>query len=167
MAALVTLGIIFLTSPWWPMVHAILLLKFPHVQQIDSLSFERLREAIPSIMLVDARSPEEFAVSHIAGARLLHVGVSEEALRRFSGPIVTYCSVGYRSALAAERLAALGKIEDVYNLRDGIFGWVRDGRLVVDDHGPVTRVHPFDPWWGSLLVERAKEGHSGPQNRQN
>ncbi len=59
--------------------------------------------------LLDAREPDEYAVSHLHGAiRVAPDSTAEQLSGRvdFSRPIVVYCSVGYRSSILARRLTA-------------------------------------------------------------
>jgi rhodanese-related sulfurtransferase len=107
----------------------------------------------PKPVLLDVRTPAEWNVSHLAGARRVDPkadaktaadGVAKDA------PIVTYCSVGYRSAEMAERLRAAGYIH-VQNLDGSIFQWANEHRPLVHDGGRVTRVHPYSARWGRLL----------------
>ena len=69
-------------------------------------------------VLVDVRSPQEFAAGHLAGA--LNVPVDEvkqrtEELRQIDHPLVIYCSAGVRCHKAAEILRRAG-IEVVHEL---------------------------------------------------
>jgi phage shock protein E len=69
-------------------------------------------------VLLDVRSPEEFAAGHLPGAVNIPVGevrarVAELGPR--SRPVVTYCRSGGRSARAAATLRELG-FEKVLNL---------------------------------------------------
>jgi phage shock protein E len=59
--------------------------------------------------LVDVRTPEEFAMGHVAGARNIPV---QELGARYAeipkGQVVLYCRSGARSASAAQFLSAKG-----------------------------------------------------------
>ena len=67
-------------------------------------------------ILVDVRSPGEFAAGHLEGARNIPVGELSSRLGELpkDKPIVVYCAVGARSATAAGLLAEAGY--DVRNL---------------------------------------------------
>lgn len=106
-----------------------------------------------SLIFLDAREPEEYAVSHIAGS--VPVGSDHftlDSLPKLSknARILVYCSVGYRSEKVTEQLAAAGYTH-VSNLYGGIFEWVNQGHPVVDEQGPTNRVHAFSPAWGVWL----------------
>ncbi|WNJ16416.1 rhodanese-like domain-containing protein [Pontibacter sp. G13] len=104
-----------------------------------------------SFLILDAREPREFEVSHLPNARC--VGYDELDLSAVehldkTQPILVYCSVGYRSEKVAEKLKAAG-FQAVYNLYGGIFDWTNQGLKVVDSSGQMTeRVHGFSPAWG-------------------
>jgi rhodanese-related sulfurtransferase len=103
-------------------------------------------------VLLDARTPAEFAVSHLRGARRIDpeaAGLDPIELAHDT-PLVVYCSVGLRSASVAERLARTG-FTHVYNLEGGIFQWANEGREVYRGAERVAKVHPFDRGWGRLL----------------
>lgn len=78
-------------------------------------------------ILVDVRTPEEFASGHIAGA----VNISLQSLpQRMSElpqdrPIVLYCRSGNRSNTAAQMLARAG-YTDIYDL-GGVIDWRAQG----------------------------------------
>ena len=69
-------------------------------------------------VLLDVRSPEEFAAGHLPGAMNIPVGevrARAAELGPRSRPVVTYCRSGGRSARAASTLRELG-FERVLNL---------------------------------------------------
>lgn len=109
------------------------------------------------ILLVDARTPKEFEISHLPNARNLQtVDEVKNFLATMATPperIVLYCSVGYRSADLASRVED-AKITDipVQNLLGSIFSWANEGRpLTKADNQPAEKVHPFDSKWSRLL----------------
>ncbi|MCC2545140.1 rhodanese-like domain-containing protein [Hymenobacter sp. BT175] len=113
----------------------------------------RLQRAPQSVLLLDARTPAEYKVSHLAGARLVDFDHFEQA--DFSGlprdrTVVVYCSVGYRSERVGERLQTLG-FATVRNLYGGIFQWVNEGRPVFNAKGATTNIHPYSALWSSWL----------------
>ena len=78
-----------------------------------------------AIRLLDAREPDEFAVGHIPGAKLLPLGDvltrAEEVMPDKNAQWLIYCRTGRRSADAAQKLEAQGYT----GLRDlgGILSW--------------------------------------------
>ncbi len=104
-------------------------------------------------LLLDARTPEEYAVSHLPGAVRVDPDADADALAAAVGGaerVVVYCSVGVRSAAVAERLRQQGV--EASNLEGSIFRWAGEGRPVVRDGEPVREVHPYDAVWGRLLA---------------
>lgn len=115
-------------------------------------------------LLLDARTREEFDVSHLPGAVFLphDAGALPEpsAAGAAERTVVVYCSVGYRSAMLARRLSEAG-YADVRNLEGSIFKWANEGRALAragagDAEGageaPATAVHPYNAEWGRLLA---------------
>ncbi|HEY7630606.1 MAG TPA: rhodanese-like domain-containing protein [Thermoleophilaceae bacterium] len=80
--------------------------------------------------LVDVREPYEHDTGRIAGARHVELGAlaaEAETIQR-DKPVVFYCRVGARSAMATQAFAASGW--DAYNLSGGIVGWVMAGQAI-------------------------------------
>jgi len=95
-------------------------------QGFENITPEDLRDKMEKgedFLLLDVRTPGEYAAGAIAGAYLLPV--QEIASRMKELPrdkeIVAYCRVGNRSAFAASHLAGLGY--NVKNLEGGIMNW--------------------------------------------
>ena len=74
---------------------------------------------------VDVREPDEFAVGHIPGAKLLPLGSvlsrAAEVLPEKDAPWLIYCRTGRRSADAVQKLEGLG-YTNLYDL-GGILSW--------------------------------------------
>ena len=142
-------------SVTWSFVHQQIEEDYPHAQSItvDSLAQWLDDPSLDPPILLDVREEEEFAVSHLLGAT--RVDPDETAFAflehaQAATPIVTYCSVGHRSAAVAERLQNAGFI-NVHNLEGSIFKWANEGHPVYRDGEGVEEVHPYDRWWGQLL----------------
>ena len=145
----------FLKAIIWGTLKRLIHAQFP---DISSLSTRELADwvAQPETnppLLLDARTPEEYEVSHLQQAHLPPIDLRE--LSRWAGitettPIVTYCSVGYRSAKLALQLQALG-YKQVFNLEGSLFEWVNQGYPVYHKEQVVQAVHPFNQYWGLLL----------------
>jgi rhodanese-related sulfurtransferase len=112
-------------------------------QTIKELSVDQVRDRDASTVLVDVRSPREIDVSRIPGA--ITKSQFESNKQRYQGKtIVTYCTVGGRSLLAARRLAAEGF--EVRNFRASMLGWCTAGLPLVDGDGNETQaVHLHSP----------------------
>lgn len=130
---------------------------FPSVRQLPAaqLAAWLTDSSRPQPLLLDVRQPEEFAVSHLAGARRVDFGEPANAVLAGvppTQPIVCYCAAGFRSSVMARRLARAGH-RDVFNLEGAIFDWACTGRPLVCGEQPVREVHPFN-WLGRLLLPR-------------
>jgi rhodanese-related sulfurtransferase len=113
-------------------------------------------------VFLDIREVEEFTVSSLPGADHLPPNkVPEAAVILTDIPpgatLVTYCTAGYRSGLAAIELEnSLGR--EVFNLDGGIIEWFNIGGDVVDPKGrTVHRIHPFGPEWARYVHPRTTE----------
>ena len=140
-------------------VHHGIAASHPSVAHINANDFSSLSE--PAMVVFDTREPEEFAVSHIAGAIRVAPDLPPEAFLNEFGHLVEgktavfYCSVGARSSQYAEQvqeaLRDSGAI-NVVNLERGLFGWHNDDRPLVQNSGAATRlIHPYDENWGRLV----------------
>lgn len=102
-------------------------------------------------VLLDVRTRAEFEVSQIHGARRVEPGASAGEIELSKDrPIVTYCSVGYRSAALATKLQEAGYTH-VQNLSGSIFQWANEGRPLEHAGRPAEKVHPYNAAWGKLL----------------
>ncbi len=104
-------------------------------------------------VLLDVRTPVEWNVSHLPGARRVDPDADAKAaadgLPRDT-PIVAYCAIGYRSGEMAERLRKAG-YTNVQDLEGSIFEWANEQRPLVHDGQPVRQVHPYSSTWSRLL----------------
>ena len=104
---------------------------------VQDISAEALLSSPPAGALVlDVRTPEEFASGHVPGAvniphteladRLSEVRVSKDS------PVVVYCERGGRAGQAAEVLLTAG-YSDVLHLAGDMSAWRSAGRPVVQE----------------------------------
>ena len=87
---------------------------------------EELNGASQAIVVVDVRTPKEYAAKHLPGARLVPF---EELDARYRHEIpdtvdkvLVYCAGGDRSRLACDFLGRQG-YTNIYNMREGLQGW--------------------------------------------
>ncbi len=137
----------------WAIVNFKVRHDFPTVRRIDSEHLSQWlsdpNRARP--ILLDVRTQEEYDISHLHNAQRVEPGsrVTSITVPR-DKPIVTYCSVGYRSAAFAKALQEAG-FKNVQNLSGSIFDWANKGYPIEQQGYPVKKVHPYDDRWGSLL----------------
>lgn len=148
----VALGWLGMASP--TSLAPLISLRFRSIDWVDAGTLADWMSGDPSSepTLLDVRTSEEFAVSHLRGA--IRVDPERPDLRSLKlaqrSPVVVYCSVGYRSAAIIDDLRARG-VDEVYNLEGGIFAWANEGHPIVRDQAPASLVHPYDAIWGRLL----------------
>ena len=158
---LVTLLCLGALLPWrwlgWQAVEAETRREFPAVPRIQTTELAAWLNdpRRPPPALIDTREAAEFDVSHLADARRVEPGSDPATLHLPKDhPVVTYCSVGYRSANFAQRLRQAGYTH-VQNLEGSLFQWANEGRPLVANQGPrverVEWVHPCNKIWGLLL----------------
>lgn len=140
------------------LLELLLWLNFPNVKSIKIYKFtEWLNEKDSSNPLIlDARSQEEYAVSHIKLAQWIdstHQAIPVLSEVPLDTPIVVYCSIGYRSAKIAQQLSLAG-YQNVFNLSGGIFQWANKGKPIFKDNHQVETVHPYNFIWGKLLKSK-------------
>jgi len=118
--------------------------KFPDAPEVtvETLMVQLAGPEPP--VLVDTRDDDERAVSTIPGA----LSREEFEARRdeFGGrPVVTYCTIGYRSGLYTQELVEQGW--NAFNLRGSIVSWTHAGGDLVKDGAPTKRVHVYGRRW--------------------
>lgn len=104
-----------------------------HYRELSSQEAARLIEARQPLIL-DVRTPREFAQGHLENAVLIPVQDFEGRLQEISAykdrDILVYCATGNRSTVASKILNDHG-FKHVSNLRYGIVKWARDRQPVV------------------------------------
>lgn len=108
-------------------------------------------------LILDARSLEEFQVSHLPNA--VWIGDDSLAVQRANFDVgkrephyLIYCSIGYRSQLIGKQLQdSLGFA--IVNLTGGIFSWNQNGFPLEDSLNNATKnVAPYSFFWGLWRV---------------
>ena len=104
------------------------------IRHLDSENFNNAI-MLKTGVLIDVRTPKEFAMAHIKGAQNIDVKNSnfeaEVSKLDKNTPILVYCRSGGRSS------KAMGKMEDlgykVYNLDGGLLSWMADEMWITKD----------------------------------
>ncbi len=146
-------------SPSWGSTKKLIATRFPDAKQITTAELaawlaDSARPEKP--LLIDTRTSAEFTISALANAAHAEtVGAAERLLkaRAKNSPVVVYCSVGYRSSEIAVQLQKAG-YTNVQNLDGSIFQWANEARTVVRDGTTVSKVHPYNSYWGDLLEKK-------------
>ena len=98
-----------------------------NVAEISAKETAELLKSDPSVKLIDVRTPEEHAISHIDGAILVDGSEKVEEVLSWSKdtPIIAHCHHGMRSLDAASYLVRQG-FTNVKNMTGGIDAWSVD-----------------------------------------
>ena len=146
----------------WKIAH-----DFPQVKRITAVELAAwLQDAKrPPPVLLDVRTAAEYEVSHLYEAQRVQPGSPASVIQMSRDqPIVTYCSVGYRSAAFAQTLKRAGYTH-VLNMEGSIFKWANEGRPLFRDGRLTKKVHPYNEAWGRLLDKaRRSEGAPNPKS---
>jgi rhodanese-related sulfurtransferase len=87
-----------------------------------------LRGRQPAPLLIDVREPDEYAICHLEGSRLLPLsGWPQEAARHnglfeTNAPVIVYCHHGARSMRAAMFLRSRG-VKQAQSMAGGVEEW--------------------------------------------
>jgi rhodanese-related sulfurtransferase len=134
--------------------------RFPDVPGISPRNLRAAQAAAGArVVVVDVREAAEIAVSRIPGAlsaaefeRRRGELLASDSAGGAAPMIVTYCTVGVRSAQYARKLLRGGGAADVRNLDGSILAWTH-AQLPLEEGGggaggaPTRRVHVFASDW--------------------
>jgi rhodanese-related sulfurtransferase len=100
--------------------------RFPQVTVDQAREMIQKRAGKAEFVILDLRTPEEFAEGHVSGAVNVNVMASDfesrlRALNRGKTYLV-YCRTGNRSAKAVQVMERL-TFRSVYHMFEGILGW--------------------------------------------
>ncbi len=125
---------------------------------VPLLGVDSLYRQAQDYIILDARTREEYEVSHIPGSVFLgYPDADPEVMETLpkDRPLLLYCSVGYRSERMAERLRKAG-FTRVFNLYGSIFEWANRGYPLENGRGETTdTLHTYNRAW-SKWVENPK-----------
>ncbi len=100
-------------------------------QNLDAETFAAEIDAADRPLILDVRSPAEFQMGHLSGAK--NINVMDRSFQaniqklNSNQPVYVYCKSGARSKAACGVLSKQG-FEEIYNLRGGVMAW--HGQLV-------------------------------------
>jgi rhodanese-related sulfurtransferase len=134
------------------------LLKKHNKNSVPYITVQELAMPKTDAIILDAREPKEFEVSHIKNATLVgydffDIKTVTEKYTNKDQKIVVYCSLGIRSETIAKKLKDEG-YTNVLNLYGGIFEWKNNDFIVVDSEEKETeQVHTFNEEWSKWLTK--------------
>jgi rhodanese-related sulfurtransferase len=123
-----------------------------------------LSNAPDHVVLLDVRTAEEYAISHLPDAvQVAPDQRSANEVARLAGGlngkiVVAYCSIGLRSSRVLLRIGQAMKEQgatNLYNLKGGIFRWRNERRPLVAQGGRTQAIHPYNVLWRQFLIEPA------------
>jgi rhodanese-related sulfurtransferase len=137
------------------------LLKRHNKNDVPYISVEELAMPKTNAVILDAREPQEYQVSHIKDA--VYVGYDDFQLKNITTQIlnkneniVVYCSLGIRSEVIASQLKKAG-YTNVKNLYGGIFEWKnKDFNVYNSEEKETDSIHTFSKTWSKWLTNGTK-----------
>lgn len=137
------------------------LLKKYNTGAVPYISAEDLSRLENNVVLLDAREPKEYKVSHLKNA--LHVGYDDfdialvkKRVTNKKQKIIVYCSLGVRSEVVGMKLKAAG-YTNIQNLYGGIFEWKNQNFKVYDASEKETEnIHAYSKSWSKWLLKGTK-----------
>jgi rhodanese-related sulfurtransferase len=119
------IGLVGVLAAWCALADA------PPVAQVSQQALLDMQAQKSPMVLLDVRTPEEFAAGHIAGA--VNIPYDQVAAHLEEIPkdkeVVLYCKSGRRAGVAAETLSANGYTR-LGHLDGDMQGWTAAGRPV-------------------------------------
>jgi len=101
-------------------------IKEVEVEQVQALMAEKGKE----ILLLDVRTPDEFAQARVAGSKLIPLGELPKRLHEITAykekDVMVICRSGNRSASATAMLDQAG-FQRAHNVVGGVSAWHRQG----------------------------------------
>jgi phage shock protein E len=104
----------------------------PAVPKIDAEQFDKLRQKLDAVVL-DVRTPEEFAAGHVPGA--VNLSIADPTFRKKldaldkSKTYLVHCAKGIRSNRACNMMSSLG-LCGLYDYKGGFEDWKKLGKPV-------------------------------------
>jgi len=106
--------------------------KFGEINVISPASF---KEKSKDQTIIDIRTPREFTVGHIEGAKNINFFDKSflEQISKFdkNKPIFLYCRSGNRTASASKKIANQG-FKEVYDLQGGVMNWLKNNQQIIE-----------------------------------
>jgi rhodanese-related sulfurtransferase len=111
----------------------------PNGLSIDAARLNEWMDSEPELQVIDVREPYEREAGHIEATRHIELNrlTAEATSIDRDRPVVFYCRVGSRSAMAAEAFRASGY--EAYSLDGGLLRWAEEGRTLSPEGGTVAR----------------------------
>lgn len=103
---------------------------FANAQEIDTISSIEAQKILleqNGLVIIDARTPAEFAEGHVKGAINIDVNntqVDEMLSKQINNPILfVYCRTNRRAGIEVKKLVSMNYKGHIYLMSDGFVGW--------------------------------------------
>lgn len=94
--------------------------------QLNSPKVKEVLKKNKSIVILDVRTPEEFAAGHLKGAQNIDIKQPDAYTKldklNQKTPYLVYCRTNHRSGMAVDYMMQKG-FKNVYQMMDGFPGW--------------------------------------------
>jgi rhodanese-related sulfurtransferase len=104
------------------------------VKKLDPQNFDKKLKESKEAILIDVRTPGEYAQGHLANAVSIDIYASDFKSRvgklDKTKPVFVYCKAGSRSGSAVNIMEEMG-FKEVYDLSGGIIGWQQANKPTV------------------------------------
>ena len=101
----------------------------PNISQIDATEVKKAIDTKENVILLDVRTPSEYAEGHIKESTLMPLQTFQQNVTQLTDKtkkMYVYCRSGSRSAHAVALLQQLG-FTNVGNMKGGILAWGAKG----------------------------------------
>ena len=116
-------------------------------KSVETIAADELKKIKTKITFVDVREKAEQAISMIPNA------ISKDEFEKNKDKykdslIVTYCTIGYRSGVYAEKISKEGF--NVRNLKGSLLAWLLSGESIQKNGKETLTVHVYGKKWNIL-----------------
>lgn len=103
------------------------------VKKLDSQNFDKKLKESKEAILIDVRTPGEYAQGHLANALSIDI-YADDFKSRISKldktkPVFVYCKAGSRSSSAVDIMEDMG-FKEIYDLSGGITAWQKANKPI-------------------------------------
>jgi rhodanese-related sulfurtransferase len=104
------------------------------VKKLDPQNFDIKLKETKEAILIDVRTPDEYAQGHLANALSIDIYANDFKSRLSkldkTKPVFVYCKAGSRSGSAVDIMEDLG-FKEIYDLSGGIISWQKANKPIV------------------------------------
>lgn len=116
-------------------------------KSVEAIASEELKKIKTKVTIIDVREKAEQDISMIPNA-ITKEEFEKNREKYRDSLVVTYCTIGYRSGLYADKLSKEGF--QVKNLKGSLLAWVLSGEPIQKDGKDVLTIHVYGKKWNIL-----------------